>query len=70
MMLASLNTFGQEVYNLDKPKTETELIGKAEKTQDKAIYKGIEYNVYKSAKGKLFFVYTNRNGNKSKKYVN
>ena len=60
----------QEVYNLDKPKTEQELIGKAELTMNSAIYQKLSYPVYKTAKGKLFIVYINKKGVPAKKYIN
>jgi hypothetical protein len=60
----------QEVYNLDKPKTEKELIGKAEATFNTAIYQKMTYPVYKTAKGKLFIVYINKKGFPAKKYIN
>lgn len=73
LTLFSLVVFGQEVYNLDniknEPKTEIQLIGKSTKTNDKAIYKGIEYTVYKSVNDKLFIIYLNSKNNYSKKYI-
>jgi len=70
ILLISTTVSAQKVYNLDLPKTEQQLIGKSVKTLDKAIYKGISNTVYKSVKGKLFFIYTNKKGNPAKKYVN
>lgn len=69
VLLLSNTVSAQKVYNLDLPKTEQQLIGKSIKTQDKAIYKGVSNTVYKSAKGKLFFIYNNKKGNPAKKYV-
>jgi hypothetical protein len=63
-------SFGQEIYDLDKPKTEQQLIGKSVKTKDIAIYKTVKYPVYKTEKGKLFIVFLNKKGTYSKKYVN
>jgi hypothetical protein len=70
MLLLSLSSFSQKVYDLDKPKTETQLIGKATKTEDKATYHEKTYTVYESEKGKLFIIYVNKKGNYSKKYIN
>lgn len=61
-----------KVFNLDVkvPKTKEQQIGKAEVTQSTAIYKGIEYPVYITAKGKLFIVYPNKeNTGFNKKYI-
>ena len=69
VLLFSLNSFSQQVYDLDKPKTEAQVIGKATKTEDKAIYQKQTYIVYKSTKGKLFIVYVNKKGNYSKKNI-
>ena len=62
-------SYGQKTYNLDAPKTEAQLIGKATKTTDFAIYKTVKYPVYISTKGKMFIVYKNTKGNYSKKYL-
>jgi len=70
LLLLSLNSFSQKVYDLDAPKTEQQLIGKATKTSDKATFKTLSYTVYQSEKGKLFIVYVNKKGNYSKKYIN
>lgn len=70
LFLLTITVSAQEVFNLDKPKTEIELIGKAERTTNVAIYKSISYSVYQSAKGKLFIVYINKKGNPAKKYLN
>ena len=69
VLLLSITVSAQKVYNLDTPKTEKQLIGKSVKTSDTAIYKETSHAVYKSAKGKLFFIYTNKKGNPAKKYV-
>jgi len=61
-----------KVFNLDikTPKTKEQQIGKSELTQSTAIYKGITYPVYITAKGKLFIVYPNKeNTGYSKKYI-
>lgn len=60
-----------KVFNLDikVPKTETEQIGTAVKTDSTAIYKTTTYPVYKTEKGKLFIVYKNKNSGYSKKYI-
>jgi len=66
-----LSASAQKNYNLDekKPKTEAQLIGKADKTQNTATYQGKQHAVYTSPNGKLFIVYLNRKGNWSKKYI-
>lgn len=69
MLLAALSASAQKTYNLDKPKTETQVIGKAAKTEDVATYKGQSYPVYRSERGTLFIVYLNKNGNYSKKSI-
>lgn len=61
-----------KVFNLDekKPKTKEQQIGKSTITNDKAIYKGVEYPVYITEKGKLFIVYPNKEGTGyNKKYI-
>lgn len=49
-----------KVYNLDSlskaPKTEAQLMEHSVKTEDKAIYKGIEYPIRRSNHGKLFII--------------
>lgn len=59
-----------KTYNLDYKSRES-LIGKATLTTNKAIYKGQEYPVYLSPKGKLFIVYPNKDPKKGflKKYI-
>lgn len=72
----SIVSGGQEpkTFDLDaKPiKTEQSLIGKATKTEYKAVYKGVIYTVYKSPRSnKLFIVYPSSKvkGSYSKKYI-
>jgi hypothetical protein len=69
LLLCITVSYSQKTYNLDAPKTEAQLIGKATKTSDFAIYKTIKYPVYISEKGKMFIVYKNIKGNYSKKYL-
>jgi hypothetical protein len=69
VILVSLTTSAQKVYDLDTPKTEQELIGKSKLTKDKAIYKGDQHPIYMSERGKLFIIYTNKKGNPAKRYV-
>lgn len=59
-----------KTFNLDY-KSKEELIGKATLTTNKAIYKGQEYPVYATKKGKLFIVYPNKDPKKgfSKKTI-
>lgn len=49
-----------KVYNLDSlkktPKTEAQLAQHSVKTVDVAIYKSIQYPIYKSDNGKLFII--------------
>ncbi len=64
----------QQTYTINKetklPKTEQQLIGTAQQTQDNARYNNTLYPVYKSTRGKLFFIYKNKNNNYSKRYIN
>lgn len=69
LLFAMTTMTAQKNYDLDAPKTETQLIGKAEKTADTATYKDQNYTVYQSVKGKLFIVYINKKGNPAKKYI-
>jgi hypothetical protein len=72
MVLFTILISAQKTYNLDqKPvKTKEQQIGKALITSDKAIYKKLNYNVYKTEKGKLFIVYPNKeNTGYNKKYI-
>lgn len=59
-----------KTFNLDY-KSKDSIIGKATLTSNKAIYKGTEYLVYVSPKGKLFIVYPNKDPKKgfNKKYI-
>lgn len=69
-MLFTLTATAQKHYNLDAPKTEIQVIGKATATKDKATFHGKEQTVYQSAKGKLFIVVTSKKGTFYKKYIN
>lgn len=83
MMIISLLSIAQDkktivpqgqVFNLDtmsKAKVTVESLTKtATKTSNTAIYKGDNYPVYQSNRGKLFIVIVSRNGNYYKRYVN
>lgn len=50
-------------------KTETEIIGKAQKTADVAMFKGVKYPVYAGARGGRFIVVATKSGSYSKKYL-
>lgn len=50
-------------------KTEAEIVGKATKTADVAVYKGIKYPVYAGARGGRFIVVTTKTGSYTKKYL-
>jgi hypothetical protein len=69
ILLASFTVSSQEIYNLDKPKTEQDLIKTATKTNDLAIYKGKQSTVYQSKNGKLFIIVESKNGKLYKKYI-
>ena len=66
--------FAQKTYDLDAQnvkKTVEQVIGKSEKTLNKATWKGKTYEVYKTNKsGKLFIVAESKKGNLYRKYIN
>ena len=68
-LVITVSASAQKVYNLDAPKTEKELIGKATATADKADYQGKTLSVYATEKGKQFVIYINKKGNPAKKYI-
>lgn len=65
LLLTTSMISAQKVYNLDvKPiKKEFTL------TSDVATYKGINYPVYMSKKGKLFIIVTSKSGKEYRKYL-
>lgn len=66
VLLLSLNSYSQKVYNLDKQR---DSIGYT-KTKDIAIYHEEEKPVYLSKNGKLFiFVTSKKSGKQYKKYI-
>lgn len=67
VLLFTLNTFGQKIYNLDKKRDSISY----KKTNDVAIYHGENKTVYLSKNGKLFiFVTSKKSGKEYKKYLN
>lgn len=50
-------------------KTEIEIIGKATKTADIAVYKGKNYPVYAGSRGGRFIVVSTKTGSYTKKYL-
>lgn len=50
-------------------KTEIEIIGKAQKTADVAVFKGKNYPVYAGSRGGRFIVVATKSGSYSKKYL-
>jgi hypothetical protein len=67
VLLFSLNSYSQKVYNLDKKKDSVSY----KATTDVAIYHGEKKVVYLSKNGKLFiFVTAKKSGKDYKKYIN
>lgn len=66
-MLLTVNSYSQQVYNLDKKKDSTISYVK---TLDTAIYHGKTLPVYKSKNNKLFIFVISKKGNTYKKYLN
>lgn len=66
VLLLSLNSYSQKVYDLDK---QSDSVSYA-KTNDVAIYHGEEKPVYLSKNNKLFiFVTSKKSGKQYKKYI-
>lgn len=71
-LCTTLSSYSQKVYDLDKKELKTleQVITKSVKTEDKAIYKGQQYDVYKTEKCKLFIVaMSNKTNNYYRKYL-
>ncbi len=65
LLLVSMLSYSQKVYDLDKKETKTESV----KTLDVAIYKGVKYPVYKSKNNKYYINVTSKKGNVYRKYI-
>lgn len=67
VLIFTLNTYGQKIYNLDKKRDSISYT----KTKDFAIYNGEKKHVYVSKNGKLFIlVNSKKTGKEYKKYLN
>ena len=66
---APVHNFDTKSTKAQGAKSEQEIIGKAQKTADIAVYKGVNYPVYAGSRGGRFIVIATKTGSYSKKYL-
>lgn len=66
---APVHNFDNASAKSQGAKTEIEIIGKAQKTADVAVYKGVNYPVYAGSRGGRFIVVATKSGSYTKKYL-
>lgn len=66
---APVHNFDTKSAKSQGAKSERDIIGKAQKTADVAVYKGVNYPVYAGSRGGRFIVVATKSGSFSKKYL-